>query len=178
VYATRTVSVPALAPESERRHVVVYLRDARPQGVMPLRVAISQHHETFTPRVVAVTVGSEVEFPNDDPIYHNVFSLSRAKNFNLGRYPRGNTRRVRFDRPGIVKVFCEIHSHMSATVMVFDHPWFAIPDEDGRFELPPVPAGDRQITAWHERLGDTTLHVRVESGRQAAADFVLPVPEQ
>ena len=128
--------------------------------------------------MAAVTVGSEVEFPNDDPIYHNVFSLSRAKNFNLGRYPRGETRRVRFDRPGVVKVFCEIHSHMSATVMVFDHPWFAVPDETGRFQLPPVPPGDRQITAWHERLGDTTVNVRLESGRTLETDFTLPVPEK
>jgi plastocyanin len=79
-----------------------------------MKVAIRQEHERFMPRVVAVTVGSEVEFPNDDPIYHNVFSLSRVKTFNLGRYPRGETRRVRFDTPGIVKVFCDIHSHMSA----------------------------------------------------------------
>ena len=176
-YPTRTVPAPALAPESERRHVVVYWRDARPQDVSPMRVAIRQRNESFTPRVVAVTIGSEVEFPNDDPIYHNVFSLSRARNFNLGRYPRGDTRRVRFSRPGIVKVFCEIHSHMSATVMVFDHPWFTVPGEDGTFELPAIPAGDRQITAWHERLGDTTQRVRVEAGRVATADFILPVPE-
>lgn len=143
-----------------------------------MRVAIRQQDESFTPRVVAVTVGSDVEFPNDDPIYHNVFSLARAKSFNLGRYPRGDTREVRFDKPGIVKVFCEIHSHMSATVMVFDHPWFAVPGEDGRFELPAIPPGDRQITAWHERLGDTTLRVRVESGQAVTTDFILPVPEQ
>lgn len=177
-YPTRAVPAPALALESERRHVVVYLRDAPPQAVPPMQVAIRQEHERFTPRVVAVTVGSEVEFPNDDPIYHNVFSLSRAKNFNLGRYPRGDTRRVRFDRPGIVKVFCEIHSHMSATVMIFDHPWFAVPGEDGRFELPAMPAGDRQITAWHARLGDTTLRVQLESGQATTTDFVLPVPEE
>lgn len=177
-YATRTVPAPALAPVSELRHVVVYLRDAPRQTVTPMRVAVRQINEAFTPRVVAVTVGSEVEFPNDDPIYHNVFSLSRAKNFNLGRYPKGDTRRVRFDKPGIVKVFCEIHSHMSATVMVLDHPWFAVPGEDGRFELPPIPAGDRAITAWHERLGDTTVRVRIESGQATTADFVLPVPRQ
>lgn len=177
-YPMRTVPAPALAPESERRHVVVYVRDARPQAAPPMRAAIRQRNESFTPRVVAVTVGSEVEFPNDDPIYHNVFSLSRARNFNLGRYPPRDTRRVRFDKPGVVKVFCEIHSHMSATVMVFDHPWFAMPGEDGTFELPAVPAGDRQITAWHERLGDTTLSVRVQSGQAASADFTLPVPEQ
>ena len=174
----RAITAATLAPESERRHVVVYLQGARPQAVTPMRVAIRQRGESFTPRVVAVTVGSEVEFPNDDPIYHNVFSLSRAKNFNLGRYPRGATKSVRFDKVGVVKVFCEIHSHMSATVMVFDHPWFAIPGEDGRFELPGIPAGNRDITAWHERLGDTTLRVRVEAGRPATADFVLPVPEQ
>ena len=177
-YPTRGVPSPKLAPESERRHVVVYLRDARPTRVAPTRVSIVQRGETFIPRVVAVTVGSEVEFPNDDPIYHNVFSLSRAKNFNLGRYPRGATRSVRFDKPGVVKVFCEIHSHMSATVMVFDHPWFAVPGEDGRFGLPGVPQGEQQITAWHERLGDTTIKVHVELGRPTTADFVLPVPEQ
>ena len=177
-YPTRSVPAPALAPESERRNVVIYLRNARPQGVTPMRMAIRQRNEAFTPRVVAVTLGSEVEFPNDDPIYHNVFSLSRARTFNLGRYPRGDTRHVRFDRPGVVKVYCEIHSHMSATVMVFDHPWFAVPDAGGRFELPAVPPGDRQITAWHERLGDTTVNLRVDSGRAAQADFILPVPEQ
>jgi len=177
-YPTRGVPSPRLAPESERRHVVVYLRGAKPQPVTPTRAAIVQRGETFVPRVVAVTVGSQVEFPNDDPIYHNVFSLSRAKNFNLGRYPRGATRSARFDKPGVVKVFCEIHSHMSATVMVFDHPWFDIPEEDGRFGLPAVPVGEQEITAWHERLGDTTARVRVEVGRPATADFVLPVPEQ
>ncbi len=150
----------------------------QPQRVAPMRVAIRQRDEAFTPRVVAVTVGSDVEFPNDDPLYHNVFSLSRIRTFNLGRYPRGDTRTVRFDRPGVVKIFCEIHSHMSATVMVFDHPWFTVPNEAGQFELTGVPAGERQITARHERLGDTTVNVRVELGRTLQADFVLPVPEQ
>ena len=140
-----------------------------------MRVAIRQRNESFTPRVVAVTVGSEVEFPNDDPIYHNVFSLSRVRSFNLGRYPRGDTRRVRFDRPGVVKVFCEIHSHMSATVMVFNHPWFAVPGEDGRFELPAAGRGpaDHRL---HERLA-TDASV-LSNGQAASSDFILPVPEQ
>ena len=175
-YPTRAVSSPALAAVSELRHVVVYLKDAPARQVPPTKVEIRQREENFVPRVVAVPVGSEVAFPNDDPIYHNVFSLSRPRNFNLGRYPRGHTRRVQFEQPGIVKVFCDIHSHMSATVMVFNHPWFAVPDEEGRFELNEVPAGDREVTAWHERLGDTTHRVRVEGGRIAEADFVLPVP--
>ena len=177
---SRALPQAALAPVSELRHVVVYLKDAPARAVTPVTVAIRQRNETFVPRVVAVPVGSVVDFPNDDPIYHNVFSfsLSRAKPFHLGRYPKGKSKGVRVDTPGVVKVFCDIHSHMSATVMVFNHPWFAVPDETGAFELPAVLPGDREITAWHERLGDTTLRVRVDAGRPTSADFVLPVPVQ
>jgi plastocyanin len=175
---SRSIQEAKLAPVSELRNVVVYLKDAPKRPLPPVHTEIRQEHENFFPRVVAVPVGSTVDFPNADPIYHNVFSLSRVKAFNLGRYPQGQTRSVRFDKPGLVKVFCEIHSHMSATVLVFDHPWFAIPGEDGRFDLPAVPSGDRQVTAWHERLGDTTLNVRIEGGRPTEADFVLPVPQE
>jgi plastocyanin len=177
-YASRTIVTPVLAPASELRNVVVYLKDAPPRPAAPVRVEIRQRDENFFPRVVAVPVGSTVDFPNDDPIYHNVFSLSRAKTFNLGRYPHGASQRVRFDKPGIVKVFCDIHSHMTATVVVFNHPWFVVPSENGRFELPDLPAGDHQVSAWHERLGDTTLRIRLEAGRETPADFVLPVPPQ
>lgn len=175
---SRTVPTVALAPESELRHVVVYVKDAPTSKVPPMKAEIRQLNENFVPRVVAVTVGSQVEFPNDDPIYHNVFSLSRVKTFDLGRYPKGKSRGVRFDKPGVVKVFCQIHSHMSATVLVFDHPWFTVPDEKGTFDLSGIAPGAHEITAWHERLGDTTLPLRVEPGRAASIDFVLPVPAQ
>jgi plastocyanin len=177
-YANRPVTQPVLAPVSELRHVVVFLKDAPALRTEPTVMEIRQKDENFVPRVVAVPIGSEVGFPNDDPIYHNVFSLSRAKTFNLGRFPRGESKSVRVTKPGVVKVFCEIHSHMTATIMVFNHPWFAMVDEDGRFELANVPSGQREITAWHERLGDRTVPVRVDSGRATEADFVLPVPAQ
>jgi len=177
-YPTRTVAQPVLAPASELRHVVVFLKDAPAQPTQPMMVDIRQRDENFIPRVVAVPVGSDVGFPNDDPIYHNVFSLSRAKSFNLGRFPRGDSRSVHVTKPGIIKVFCDIHSHMTATIMVFNHPWFAVVGEDGRFELAGVPAGDRKITAWHERLGDTTRPVRVDSSGVTETNFVLPVPAQ
>ena len=175
---SRSVPTVALAPESELRHVVVYVKDAPKTQVPPMRAEIRQRGENFVPRVVAITVGSTVDFPNDDPIYHNVFSLSRTKTFDLGRFPKGKSRGERFDKPGVVKVFCQIHSHMSATVLVFDHPWFAIPDEQGNFDLSGVPPGMHEITAWHERLGDTAMSLRVEPGRPATIDFVLPVPAQ
>jgi plastocyanin len=127
-YSRSVPNVP-LAPESELRHVVVYVKDAPKTAVTPMRAEIRQRGENFVPRVIAVTVGSTVDFPNDDPIYHNVFSLSRTKTFDLGRFPQGKSRSQVFDKPGVVKVFCQIHSHMSATVLVFDHPWFTIPDE-------------------------------------------------
>ncbi|HYS27221.1 MAG TPA: hypothetical protein VEP46_16540 [Vicinamibacterales bacterium] len=175
---SRSVPTVALAPESELRHVVVYVKDAPKTAVAPMRAEIRQRNENFVPRVVAVTVGSTVDFPNDDPIYHNVFSLSRAKTFDLGRFPQGKSRSEVFDKPGVVKVFCQIHSHMSATVMVFDHRWFGVPDQQGMFDLPGVPPGMHQVTAFHERLGDTTQQVRIEPGRATTVDFVLPVPAQ
>jgi plastocyanin len=175
---SRSIGTMQLAPESELRHVVVYLKDAPATPVHAMHAEIRQTNENFVPRVVAVPVGSTVDFPNDDPIYHNVFSLSRTKTFDLGRFPKGKSRGVLFDKPGVVKVFCQIHSHMSATVMIFNHPWFAIPDEKGGFDLSGMPPGDHQITAWHERLGDTTLQVHVDPGRPTTVDFVLPVPAQ
>lgn len=174
-YPSRSIARTELAARSELRNVVVFLRDAPARAMTPTRVEIRQHAEQFLPRVVAVPVGSQVAFPNDDPFFHNVFSLARARTFNLGRFPKGQSRNVRFDKPGTVKVFCDIHSHMSATVMVFDHPWFATPDEDGRFKIADVPLGDHQITAWHERLGDTTIRMRIEAGHTASLEFVLPV---
>jgi plastocyanin len=167
-----------LAPVSELRNVVVYLKDASRSAVPSTRAEIRQVNQTFVPRAVAVTVGAEVSFPNGDPFYHNVFSLSRPRTFDLGRYPSGQTRSVRFDKPGLVRVFCQIHSHMSAAVMVFDHPWFAVPDQAGRFELNDVPPGAHRLAAWHERLGETIVSVRLDAGRPSMVDFVLPVPQQ
>jgi plastocyanin len=175
-YPSRAVAQAQLAPPSEVENVVVYLKDAPAGAVAPRRAAIRQRGETFLPRVVAVPIGSTVDFPNDDPIFHNVFSLSRARTFNLGRFPRGESRAVRFDKTGIVKVFCDIHSHMAATVIVFNHPWFTAPAADGGFELDNLPAGSLQVTAWHERLGETTLRVRTDPGRTSSVEFVLPVP--
>jgi hypothetical protein len=162
----------------EISNVVVYLRDPGYRGPLPLRRAeMKQENETFIPRTLAVTKGSTVDFPNEDPFFHNVFSLSGAANFNLGRYPRGQTRSQTFNKAGVVKVYCQIHSHMSATILVLDHPYFTVPSSDGDYELPNLPPGDYTVVGWHERVGERAATVRVQAGQSASVNLSLPVED-
>ncbi|MEZ5318773.1 MAG: carboxypeptidase regulatory-like domain-containing protein [Vicinamibacterales bacterium] len=178
-YPGRTVVIPAASAPAEVTNVVVFLKSPPPGGPPPApgHAEVRQTDETFVPHLVAVTAGSTVDFPNDDLIFHNVFSLSPAATFDLGRYPRGETRARVFVEPGVVKVFCHLHSHMSAIVRVFDHPWFAVPDAEGRFSLEGLPPGRHVITAWHERAGEVSRDVLVEDGRTATLDFSLPLSD-
>ena len=150
-----------------RHPSVVYLESA-PQPAFetppPGRAVLDQRNETFVPAVLAVTVGSTVEFPNSDRVYHNVFSLSKPRRFDLGRYPRGQSRSVVFDRPGVVRVFCEIHSHMSAWILVFAHRFFAVTDAEGRYRLAGVPPGSYTLALWHDGAVRERRELRVEAG--------------
>ena len=100
-----------------------------------------QKDKTFQPHLLIVTVGSTVDFPNLDPVFHNAFSNYDGQLFDVGLYPPGTTRSIRFNRPGIVRVFCNIHSSMSAVIVVLDTPLFGITKPDGRFEIAGVPDG-------------------------------------
>jgi hypothetical protein len=163
----------------EIRNVVVYLKGAPFGGRLPItRDEIVQKGETFAPRVLAITQGSSVSFPNGDPIYHNVFSLSSAATFDLGRYPQGQTRSRTFAKPGLVKVYCQIHSHMSASIVVLDHPYFTVPALDGSFALAQVPAGRFQVVGWHERVGERAQTLEIRPGQTATLDISLPVGDQ
>ena len=148
----------------DRRQSVVYLETA-PRGAfteLPAgRARLDQRHEQFVPHVLAITVGTTVDFPNNDRTFHNVFSLSPVKSFDLGRYPVGQSRAVPFDKAGIVPVFCDIHSHMSAYILVFNHPFFALTDDDGRYAIAGVPAGSYTVEVWSEmgRADPQTLTV-------------------
>jgi plastocyanin len=177
-YPTRAIGTHDNQPISEIRNVVVYLKDVAYRGALaPTTAALRQEHETFLPHVLAVTRGSTVDFPNDDPIFHNVFSLSSAASFDLRRYPRGQSRSWQFPKVGIVKIYCHIHSHMSATILVLDHPYFMIPQADGAFELPNIPPGEYTVVGWHERVGERRASVRVERGRAASVELSLPVED-
>ena len=167
---------PGSAPEI--KNVVVYLKDVAFRGSLrPMRAEITQQHEAFMPRVLAVTRGSTVDFPNADPFFHNVFSLSGAETFDLGRCPQGQTKSKTFPKAGLVKVFCHIHSHMSATILVLDHPYFAVPEVDGAFTLSNVPPGRYTIVGWHERVGERTTPIVVEDGKTASINLSLPVED-
>lgn len=137
----------------EPRRAVVYFETA-PKGAFEDReggrVSMDQRNETFVPHLLAITVGTTVDFPNNDRTYHNVFSLSKARRFDLGRYAAGRSKAVRFDRPGIVRVFCEIHSHMNAFILVFSHRFFSVSDADGRYQIDGVPPGTYTLIAWVE----------------------------
>jgi plastocyanin len=178
VYQPRAVANHDAVAIPEIKNVVVYLKGVAFKGSLPVsNQEIRQENESFTPRVVAVTRGSTVGFPNGDPFFHNVFSLSSASTFDLGRYPMGRRKSTTFANAGLVKVYCHIHSHMSASILVMDHPYFSIPDLDGSFTLSNVPAGSYTLVGWHERIGERARGVQVRPGATASIELSLPVED-
>jgi plastocyanin len=171
------VSMPRAHDPTDRRRSVVYVevapRAAFDQRDEP-RAKLDQRRETFVPHVLAVVAGTTVDFPNSDATYHNVFSLSSARPFDLGRYAAGRSKSVRFDRPGIVRVFCDIHSHMSAFILVFSHRFFAVTDDEGRYRLDNVPPGTYTVIAWNESAPSESRRVVVpEAGGDVETNFLL-----
>ena len=177
-YPSRRVNRPA-PRASEIANVVVFIKDApRSPSVPATRARMTQRDEAFVPSVLAITRGSTVEFPNADPYFHNVFSLSRGAAFDLGRYPRGQSRTYLFNRAGLIKVYCHLHSHMAAAIMVFDHQHFTVPEADGSFALGDVPAGEWRLSAWHGRIGESQKTIQVQPGRTVRVEFALPVESE
>src|SRR5438094_3704655 len=170
------LGTPEARGVDDRLRSVVYLESA-PRGAFETdeggHAVMDQRNETFVPHLLAVTTGTTVDFPNSDKFYHNVFSLSKPARFDLGRYAAGHSKSRRFDQPGIVRVFCEIHSHMNAFILVFGHPFFAITDADGRYHIDNVPPGTYNVVAWNE--GDPTepKSVTVPDGGSAELDFAV-----
>jgi len=141
--------------------VVAYEPDGRAARSEPRAAEIATQEKRFLPRVLVVPARSSVAFPNHDPIFHNVFSVSPGNRFDLGRYREGETRSTRFDRPGLVRVYCNVHQQMVAYVMVVETPFHTIADEQGRFRLEGIPAGRGTIVAWHERSGSVRIPVEL-----------------
>jgi len=184
-------SVPSRGPRdpvaAELHNVVVYLEGDPEQLNAPSSKVESRRHgsmaqrdERFVPHVLPVVQGATVDFPNEDDVYHNVFSLSAAagpKGFDLGRYPKGTSRSFTFDKAGTVYVFCHIHTDMSAVILVLANPFFASPADDHHFVIDDVPEGDYTIVGWHERIVPITRRIHVTAGQTTPADFNIPLPK-
>jgi hypothetical protein len=168
----------------ERSHVAVYI-EGNPSGsggasqplIPPAQPAIEQRDRRFFPDLIVIPAGSTVSFPNFDPIFHNVFSLSKAKSFDLGNYPKGQTRTVSFAAPGVIAVYCHLHSNMSATIMVTPNRWATRADVTGAFTLKDVPAGTYTVVAWHKAAGTFRRTITIGESGDAQLNFTLPFLE-
>ena len=184
-------AVPQASPRdpvaAELHNVVLYLEGDPEQLNAPAarlesrrHGSMAQHEERFVPHVLPVVQGATVDFPNDDDVYHNVFSLSAAagpKGFDLGRYPKGTSRSFTFGKAGTVQVGCHIHSEMSAIILVLSNPYFASPADDHHFVIDDVPEGDYTIVGWHERIKPITRRIHVGAGQTTPVDFNIPLPQ-
>lgn len=149
---------------SDASNVAVWLTPLDPQGSTisypsesQKSARLVQRNKTFTPHFLIVPVGTTVEFPNQDPFFHNIFSLYDGRRFDLGLYEAGTTRTIRFDRPGVSYLFCNIHAEMSAVVLSVDTRYFAVSDRGGKVIIRSVPDGRYQLNVWYERSSPAQL---------------------
>jgi plastocyanin len=163
----------------ERSRVVVYLEGSvagNPDAAAaPGPTDIQQINRQFVPDLAVVPVGATVSFPNMDPIFHDVYSLSRSKSFDLGAYDKGQTRRVTFTKPGVVEVYCHLHPNMAATIVVMGNRYYAQPDRNGQYHIPNVPPGHYTLVAWHKTAGFFRKAIDVGPDQTTTADFLIPL---
>jgi plastocyanin len=161
---------------ADRSRVVVFLESDLPAPAFEPRrdpPEISQEGRQFTPRLLPIVRGTTVRFPNDDSVFHNVFSLSKVNPFDLGIYRQGESREVRFDETGLVKVYCNIHPEMTSSIVVLPNPWYAACAEDGSFVIDDVPAGAYHLRAWTEMGADTSVPVEIADGELLRFELAL-----
>jgi plastocyanin len=148
-----------------QKDVVVWLMGAAVPPATPKKIVLDQRQLQFKPHVLAVRTGTQVEMPNSDRVFHNVFSFHDGKRFDLGLYPVGTAKTVTFDRPGLSRIFCNIHPNMAAYVLAVDSAYFAVSDARGQFAMAGVPSGSYTYHAWRPGGDTTTGTVAVEPGR-------------
>ena len=148
-----------------QKDVVVWLVGGDALPPTPKKIVLDQRQLQFKPHVLAVRTGSQVEMPNSDRVFHNVFSFHDGKRFDLGLYPVGTAKMVTFDRPGLSRIFCNIHPNMAAYVLAVDSAYFAVTDSRGQFAIAGVPGGSYTYRAWRPGGDTTTGTLVVEPGR-------------
>lgn len=163
---------------ADLKEFLVYIDQQIPAGVHPplktMQVVI-QKDGTFTPHIMPILVGTTVEWPNHDQIYHNVFSMSDPKPFDLGLYKHGEVKKVTFDQAGRIDVFCSIHTKMHCIIWVLENPFYATTNSKGGYTVSNVPAGTYKLKAWHERLPSQIKEITVPETGEVTADFLLSI---
>jgi plastocyanin len=180
-YQMRGVSVPSEslepAADEEYKRLAVYLEAPSATTPQEATANLFQRNIEFQPEVAVVPLGSTVSFPNGDPIFHNVFSLSPVKKFDLGFYPEGETRTVTFDRAGVVQVYCHLHPDMNAAILVVPNSWFVQPGPEATFSFSGVPAGKYRVVVWHKSAGFFRKTIEVPENGHREVSFDIPAPE-
>ena len=181
---TGTVKVKGLRSPAD---ILVYLVKAPPiqENLSKTTFIMDQQNLTFNPHILPIPVGASVDFPNNDKVDHNIFSLSRTKKFNLGSYKPGESKAVLFDKPGIVELRCDVHAEMAAYIMVLKNPYFAVTDDQGRFEIPDskqleqsgikgikdLPAGNYILKTWHEKLKTQKQKITIPKNGEVSVEL-------
>ncbi|MDX1952840.1 MAG: carboxypeptidase regulatory-like domain-containing protein [Verrucomicrobiota bacterium] len=151
---------------------VVYLEGKFPESTENVTVQMGQRGYQFTTGVLPIRVGTTVEFPNFDDDYHNVFSYSKSKRFDLGRYRKDEKpASQKFDKAGLVKLYCEIHEHMRANILVLETPYFTRTDTNGTFKLEGLPAGEFKLKAWVDEKLSYEKQVTLVDGKTVTVSF-------
>lgn len=165
-----------VAPSWRSADLVVYLANPPPlpRPLPPTTAVMDQRNQTYHPHVLATVRGATVKFVNSDRVAHNVFSLSPTKNFDLGKIAPNSFRLMTFEKVGIIEILCGFHSRMLAYIRVMEHPFFAVPDAQGRFVIKGMPAGAYQLRIWHESLGEISEEVKVTAGQSAQVRLRFP----
>ena len=179
-YAGKTSAMPMGRPPTHGlvTDAIVYLTslDAKADSALrhdPSGHVLAQKNQAFSTRVLACVVGSTIDFPNQDPIFHNVFSVSSIRRFDLGKYPQGHSKQVRFLKTGVVPVFCDIHPNMACFIVVLPNRAFTQPAADGSFTLPDLPAGTYTVKVWHPDADEATRTLRVPATGEVSLDVSL-----
>jgi len=161
-------SVTAPVPKF-RANTIVYVKQGPAAPTAPRSVTLDQKGLVFLPRVLPIQKGWTVEFLNSDPVAHNVYTIDGDK-YDLGTWPKGETRKHIFTKTGTYRQLCRVHDDMISFVVVLDTPWFAVSDKAGKFKLDGLPAGQYTLGVWHEKLKAADIPVTVSAGKPATID--------
>lgn len=173
-YGDQANKSKSIQPYKLSEKAVVYIESVQGTTTYQPPVIHSQLNQQdliFRPLLLPVVIGTTVDFPNNDNVFHNVFSYSQAKEFDLGRYPKGKTKSVTFDKPGVISVYCEIHAYMFATILVLENPFFTVPDDEGLYTLSHIPPGTYQLSFWYGRKKVETKNVTVKVSEITTVNF-------